>query len=180
MTHRPIYLLVASILAVLFTTTVWMAAEPIIERNPKLPDEALSLRGLKKVRVAVDAVPEEVNFSEAQIMEILRDALDDAGIKVSDDPKLPKFVVSVAVQKDPEDPEIIAFAIVPSVYQSVTVDRLDQRLTIPTFSGMTLGVMRSNESHKHFKKQLHGCLNYLIRLIREVSDEKQQKDRTRS
>ncbi len=129
--------LVASVLAaLLIASATWVAAAPI-KPATKLSSEIRSLRDLEEVEIKVQAlsrVLDEVGLKSATVHGRMVEALADSGILPSEGTGGPVLRLVILTQTEPDYPEMVSFTYHLSLEQSVTVNRIDEQVHVPTYA----------------------------------------------
>ena len=149
-----------SLIAVLIPVW-WCIAAPILPKSTLLPDDVLSLAGLTGVRIEVEQLPrvlEEQDITIEMIEDEIRRALKGANITVVDDTEGPKLAIMLGAATDQRVPDAMGLNIRVNLYQMVTVERLNRRLYVPTFTTVLVGL----EDNDNVSEAVAGGVNWAI------------------
>ena len=130
------WLTITAVVLAMTTTAWWLHAAPIRNARPKLPDEIITLHGLREIRLkTVPLGPSltELNVTK-EMMRAFEERLVEKGFEVTEKQDVPIIQVSARLQTNSRHPDIIAVYFVVDVHQRVRVYRIDQDLTVPTIS----------------------------------------------
>ena len=136
MRHSKRWTIVATGLVVL-TMGAWLVwAGPVLPGSAKLPAEIEAMGGLKRFRARVGMLinkPSEVVVTKDKLTKELRQHLTEHGLEVAGDEErhLPIVSLDINFATDADLPETLSVTAVISLYQEVTVERLDRKLLLP-------------------------------------------------
>lgn len=126
----------------LLVAASWLIAAPILPQR-HVTDEVRSLADLSRVRLAVEEVPATLAAHDIHTNDI-RGAwsrrLRVAGIEQTDDRSAPRLWVKMIGGSDPTRPGSVAYTLMVELSQAVRVERLDQKLVVPTYTDVYAGM----------------------------------------
>lgn len=146
-------------------------ASPMGPVRRYLPDEIRSLANLKRVRIDVRPPQGALANSDLTIErfeEALTRHLDRVGIKIDDDPELPKLVLATVGVETEHHPEMLAWNLVIAVHQRVLLRRAGQELTVPTASMSQIMLVSRKESVKGIDPAVKKSINTLVEYVRQA------------
>ncbi len=165
---RCLRIAAAAFVAVLLPSGLCCAA-PVLPKKRALPTEVMSLAGLREVRPTVDHVAPDLRDKYDRIMKILRGGLTNAGFELSDDPDAPRVGVQIFTATDPKQPETLSLVVVTTAHQIVRLERLDMRMSVPTFSITSVQMTTPGRVDDVLESKLRGSTEFLMTLAREAT-----------
>ena len=114
----------------------WLRAAPIIGARPMLPDEILTLQGLRDVRLKTAPVTPTLleHGITMEMLQAFRQRLAERGFELTEKQDVPIIQFSARVQTNARHPRIVAIYFVVDVHQRVRLHRIDRDLSVPTIS----------------------------------------------
>ncbi len=172
---RPLF-----VLAVALGISLAGRAAPILPGSaPRdAPDEALSLAGLKRVRIEVLPLPpllKDAGVRPSNLRQLLIVPLEEAGIKIEEEPDLPRIVVKVFMATDEQQPQALSIGVVVAVHQRVRVRRLDRSLVVPTATVTQVAQASRETARDAVERELQVVAHALQRIIRVATLEASSK-----
>ena len=128
--------LIAIVTLLMITAAAWwLDAAPSKPADFELPQEVMTLRGIKAIRIQVTPVTAYLDVEGAtmeMVEEALAERLTELGYEVVDDPKAPKLLVRPYECLSDDLPTGVGLNLVIGVHQEITVHRLEKKMTVPT------------------------------------------------
>jgi hypothetical protein len=121
--------------AVATLAAVWSHAGPLLPEQPSPPEEALSLSKVTQFQldpILLSPLLKDAAVNARPLARKLRGQLRRQGIELADNPALPRLVLTILTDTDPDQPESVALTIIMAVHQRVRIDRINRSLSVPT------------------------------------------------
>ena len=170
MTRHPVRSVAAAGLCVLALTVgigVIGFAAPIVPEARRLDDQARSLVRIKRLRLAVDKLPVEIQNVGVRGEEI-RDRwvtrLTQVGIEVTDDERDPTLRLYLSAVTESKVPKAVAFNPFLSLEQPARIDGIDNPLIVPTYLHILVGLETEDTLADSVNVTVEGMLDRFIKL----------------
>ncbi|MAE63639.1 MAG: hypothetical protein CMJ18_05155 [Phycisphaeraceae bacterium] len=168
MIRRPT-LIVPAVVAILAAA---IAAAPFGPRNPKLPDELISVAAIDRVSLRINAMPEEIPLHDAQdgaLREMVTEQLAAAGIEVAKKTITPHLVINCALVSNAEITDAKTVIVMIDVHQEASLSRLKRTLIVPTLTVMSEEVTAPDDLLRTVMQETRNATRVLIETIGEAS-----------
>ena len=136
------YVRLALVVVVLGAGSLYLWAGPVLPKV-KLTDQHLTLAGLKRLELVVDALPRELlalGIKREDLDEDWRDRLSDAGFELTKGKGDPILRLNLVVATDDEVPDAISVAPCVTLEQRVMLPNGDRALMVPTYVHHAVGL----------------------------------------
>ena len=174
MQKRQIPLVISLALILVTMTGVWVRGVPILPHEPDLPDQALSLAHLTKIRMDITPLAKLLKDNRVKISrlrKIVQEGLAEAGVLVEDDPTLPRLNLTVIASSHPEVPNGVGVTILIMVGQRATIHRLDKVFDdVPTATMVEHAMTTRNNLEKTVAREVFNTTWLLTVAIRKASN----------
>lgn len=150
-------------------------AGPMLPSEDRVPDEALSLAGLRQFKIEVSAAPdvlERCGITTDELKSMFHRQLEEAGLMVREDGDMPRLVLTVFDAKDINQPESVALSVVIAVHQPVYLKRMKREMTVPTVSMGKMGLTTKQKVDGTLQNLIRVTTDALNRTIRMATDQK--------
>ena len=110
-------------------------AGPVLPSKPAVADEVISLANLKRLQLDVQpllGVPGDTEGLHEHLTDRLRRQLTDADVEIVEDRTAPRLVMQVTGTTHRDHGPVVGLTVILTLYQQVTVERLDRSLNTPT------------------------------------------------
>jgi len=138
--------------------TAWCVfAGPMLPSEDRVPDEALSLAGLRQFKIEVSATPDVLarrGITTDKLKSMFHRRLENTGLMIREDGDVPRLVLTVFDATDIHQPESVALSVVIAVHHPVYLKRMKREMTVPTVSMGKMGLTT--------KQKADGALQELI------------------
>ncbi|MAE62931.1 MAG: hypothetical protein CMJ18_01555 [Phycisphaeraceae bacterium] len=141
-------------------------------RNPELQEMLQSLATIDRVRVSVHRLPPELRrrqMTREAVRKQLEQSLERGGVRVVETGVAPRVELLLVVATDPDVAGALAFNVRLMVHQTVLVDRLQRRLTVPTFADFVVGIEPEAEMTATVRSSIDVLAEKLTRAIRAAT-----------
>ncbi|MAE66265.1 MAG: hypothetical protein CMJ18_18495 [Phycisphaeraceae bacterium] len=130
-----------------------------------LPPDLRSLSGLSHVRVSVDALPpnlRRMGVTRKSAVARLSNRLRAGDIEIVEDQAMPLVLLRFEEALDVSAPRAIGFSATISLEQSAHVDRIQQRLRVPTFHHTRIALFDQEEAVKMIPVAIELVVDHLL------------------
>ena len=168
---RRLPIIVPALLGALLIGCMTVLAAPFL-RNPELQEMLQSLATIDRVRVSVHRLPPELRrrqMTREAVRKQLEQSLERGGVRVVETGVAPRVELLLVVATDPDVAGALAFNVRLMVHQTVLVDRLQRRLTVPTFADFVVGIEPEAEMTATVRSSIDVLAEKLTRAIRAAT-----------
>ena len=120
---------------------------PMVPGHKGLPDAVISLAHLKEVRLEITPVSQvlvELDVTDDLIRSKLEEILQEMGIAIVEDKDTPILEIMTIGVAEPAIADGLAFNMRLLLHQHIYIERLEQHLTVPTFSDFNVSLDRND------------------------------------
>lgn len=153
----------AALVLILAGLSVWAA--PLLPQRLHLTDEIRSLARLERVELNIAHISptlREVGVDAIAVRESWKQRLEDAGVAIEESDDLPKLQLVGTALLDKGTPDSIGYCFIISLEQGVEVDRLNQKLSLPTWTGVYTGMKHSDEIAEELDRLLSRIIEEFV------------------
>ncbi len=177
MTRPPLLLLpVAAAGGLILLFSLHADAEPMRVKPMKVPDEALGLAGIDRLRLVVDTLPPELVDMRRELEEMLREDIVHAGIELTTSRDAPRLQLQLQTSRSHAVPDGLAVGFVLVVYEPVRVERTDRRLILPSFSVSGVKQTTEDAAHEVVRKDVRLMIRFVMTLIEAATEVEQRRE----
>jgi hypothetical protein len=168
---------ILAVLTTAFCLSWWAAAGPIRPGQAKrydVSDEAMTMSGIERIQIQVAEIPtllQELGIKKKRVRALLQSHLVASGIKVDEDPDLPRLSLLLVVGDDPTKPDDLAMTVIVAVHQKVLLERLNLRLTAPTVSLSKASLVSRRDASRKLGGEVLAVVDQLVRIIQIATKE---------
>ena len=154
------------------TCGAWLVwAGPVLPGAQRLPAEVEAMTGLERFRVRTGMLigkPSEVTVTKEKLTKELRQRLTEHGLELGTDEerRLPLVSLDINFATDPDLPDVLSVTAVISLYQEVTIDRLDRKLVLPTASVVAARLTTMGNAEEAVTLAMQSCASTFATTLR--------------
>ena len=119
----------------------------------RLEDQVLSLAGVSQLRVRVARMPvdiAELGVDRDDVLKSMTQKLRKSGFEIvadeqDDQLSVPRLTLRILGGGDPEVPDGVCFAVALEFEQEATIDRLDEKMFLPTYTRKAVGLVHKGQ-----------------------------------
>jgi hypothetical protein len=146
--------------------SAWIChAGPFLRQQPGMSGELLSLAGLHQVQLHVEPLQPLLTsqgMTTISLNRMVRGRLREANIEVVDTANAPVVKITAWPGAEPALPKALAFNLRISLYQHATVERVKQRLFVPTYTDFNLGLDKAGKINETMKTSITVLLDRFL------------------
>ena len=160
-----------SLFAVMTLVPLVASSAPLLPKTVTVTDEIRSLAGLRNVQLKVDHIPgamRDVGVDEASVMELISKLLEEAGIRIVDTDA--PTVVFKAIVIDDKAHDLVSFTLFLDVQQRVHLHRLEQDLSLATFTAVCSAMTKRTQLGRLARRQMIHAANQLLSHLDEANN----------
>ena len=164
--------------AIMILSFAWrLPGAPVLPRPEKVPDKAMSLANLERVRLEILPLTPDalgLGLTQEQLRDAWKNHLEAAEVTVVDDEEAPKLSLHLKVLADRNEGDHFAYGLFMTLEQEVQVVRLDRTLVVPTYVANVLGI----ESEANIREDLTSLTSFMARkFMRQLEEATAQAER---
>ncbi len=147
-------------------------AAPILPARPDFSDENLSLGGVKRVRLQIHRISkslQDVGISQRDLDEAFRDELKETGIRIVEDRDAPLAKLILFEVGDSDQPQAMGIGVILAVHQTVKLERLGRRLTIPTYTTTKVFITNEENAAARLEPVLRDVIRHFTRTVEQAN-----------
>ncbi len=139
----------------------------------QLDDQVRSLAGVSRLRVRVVPVPggiADLGVNRDDVQASMKQRLQEAGFEIMADEQedqlsaqLPRLTLRILGGTDPEVPGSICFAVALEFEQEATIDRLDEKMVLPTYTRKALGLVRKGRFPQSVRTMIDDLVDSFVK-----------------
>lgn len=152
---------------------------PFLPNKARLDDEVRSLADVSSVRLAVQQHCKELvdeGFDASAAEALVEKQLDHAAINVVEEDTAPMLKIEIYGSTEPNVPSALAFLVSLKLVQPVTIDRLDEKMLVPTFTMVRGGMEASDRVRSTAEAELAAVVDTFLVRCQAATRESRQRE----
>lgn len=154
-----------------------VTAAPLLPSRPALADDVRSMADLERVVLEIVTMPpplREAGIVAAHIRKRWRVKLAEAGIEVVEY-DAPTLRLQVQHLVDEDVPDAAGLLALLTLSQEVSITRLDERLTLPSYTAYAAGIDAGDQIGPSFRPAILGMVDSFIAKVRQATDDRAKR-----
>lgn len=162
-------------MVLLCSALVTATAAPIMP-GLSLPHDVRSTAEVTQIILEVYEMPRplrDAGITEEEIRKVWRRRLTQAGIEIVEE-DAPTLRLKVDFLDDEDVPDAAGILALMTFVQDVSVTRLDERLSLPTFTQYTVGLDVRRDLERTFEPAIFSMIDAFVRNVRHATNERKR------
>ena len=111
----------------------------------------------------------DVGIGERDLDEAFRDELEETGIRIVEDRDAPLAKLILFEVEDSDQPQALGIGVILAVHQTVKLERLNRRLTIPTYTTTKVFITNEEDAAARLEPVLRDVIRHFTRTVEQAN-----------